>query len=185
MKWRFQLYMLCRVLFVGFFFRVWSWCSSFLRSAHQQSTSTATNCRETVLTTSQQVLDRRKHTPATVCMASTLTLDSVVKVPFSLHGLLGHDLKQVVGVGDDLCTDSNCFIAEVHDRRLGLMNAFKLLGKQGASPCSMWTPLGGGPARRRHWSSSHPGQERLWPGLSQHYAPPCPNRNTENELTAY
>lgn len=39
-------------------------------------------------------------------MAPTLTLDSVVKVPLSLHGLLGHDLKQVVGVGDDLCADS-------------------------------------------------------------------------------
>lgn len=31
-----------------------------------------------------------------------LTLDSVVKVPLSLHRLLGHDLKQVVGVGNDL-----------------------------------------------------------------------------------
>lgn len=38
--------------------------------------------------------------------ASTLTLDSVVEVPLPLHGLLGHDLKQVVGVGDDLCAQS-------------------------------------------------------------------------------
>lgn len=37
--------------------------------------------------------------------SDTLTLDSVVEVPLSLHGLLGHDLKQVVGVGDDLCAD--------------------------------------------------------------------------------
>lgn len=35
-------------------------------------------------------------------MCSSLTLDSVMKVPLSLHWLLGHDLKQVVGVGDDL-----------------------------------------------------------------------------------
>lgn len=69
------------------------------------SMSFATDCSETDLTTSQQVLDHQKQTPASVCMAPTLTLDSVVKVPFSLHRLLGHDLKQVVGVGDDLCTD--------------------------------------------------------------------------------
>lgn len=30
----------------------------------------------------------QKHTPVSVCMAPTLTLDSVVKVPFSLNGLL-------------------------------------------------------------------------------------------------
>lgn len=69
------------------------------------SMSVTTECSETDLTTSQQVFDRLKHTPASVCMASTLTLDSVVKVPFSLHRLLGHDLKQVVGVRDDLCAD--------------------------------------------------------------------------------
>lgn len=45
------------------------------------------------------------HTPASVYMAPTLTLDSVVKVPLSLHRLLGHNLKQVVWVGNDLCTD--------------------------------------------------------------------------------
>lgn len=39
-------------------------------------------------TTSQKVLDHQKHTPVSVCMAPTLTLDSVVKVPFSLNGLL-------------------------------------------------------------------------------------------------
>lgn len=42
----------------------------------------------TDLTTSQKVLDHQKHTPVSVCMAPTLTLDSVVKVPFSLNGLL-------------------------------------------------------------------------------------------------
>lgn len=56
-------------------------------------------------TTSQKVLDHQKHTPVSVCMAPTLTLDSVVKVPFSLNGLLWHDLKQVVGVRDNLCAD--------------------------------------------------------------------------------
>ncbi len=47
-----------------------------------------------------------RHTPLRVfTWLPTLTLDSVVQVPLSLHGLLGHDLEQVVGMGDDLCTD--------------------------------------------------------------------------------
>lgn len=37
-------------------------------------------------------------------MAAPLTLDSVVQVPLPLHGFLGHNLKQVVGMGDNLHT---------------------------------------------------------------------------------
>lgn len=42
----------------------------------------------TLMQLSVKVLDHQKHTPVSVCMAPTLTLDSVVKVPFSLNGLL-------------------------------------------------------------------------------------------------
>lgn len=55
--------------------------------------------------TIQRVLTHQRHNPASLYIAPTLTLDSVVKVPLPLHGLLGHDLKQVVGVRDDLSTD--------------------------------------------------------------------------------
>lgn len=64
--------------------------------------SFASDCSEIDLTTSQRVLAHQTHTPVSVYMAPTLTLDSVVEIPLSLHRLLGHDLKQVVGVGDDL-----------------------------------------------------------------------------------
>lgn len=67
--------------------------------------SFTTDCSEIDLSTSLRVLAHQTHTPVIVCMDPTLTLDSVVKVPLSLHRLLGHDLKQVVGVGDDLYTD--------------------------------------------------------------------------------
>lgn len=76
-----------------------------LRNESETSVPFVSHNSETDLTTSQRVLAHETHTPATVYMAPTLTLDSVVKVPLSLHGFLGHDLKQVVGVGDYLCTD--------------------------------------------------------------------------------
>lgn len=76
----------------------------------KSSVSSETDCAEIDLTKSQRVLAHQTHTPASVCMAPPLTLDSVVKVPLSLHRLLGHDLKQVVGVGDDLCTDHHISI---------------------------------------------------------------------------
>lgn len=44
-----------------------------------------------------------KHSDDPVSI-STLTLNSVVEVPLSLHRLLGHDLKQVVGMRNDLYT---------------------------------------------------------------------------------
>lgn len=78
------------------------------------SVSFATDCSEIDLTTSQRVFAHQTHTPASVYMAPTLTLDSVVQVPLSLHGLLGHDLKQVVGMGDDLCTDYYVSILSTH-----------------------------------------------------------------------
>lgn len=67
--------------------------------------SFVTDCRKIDLTTRQRILAHQTHTAAGVHTFPTLTLDSVVKVPLSLHRLLGHDLKQVVGMGDDLCTD--------------------------------------------------------------------------------
>lgn len=65
--------------------------------------SFATDCSYTdLIIRPAAVFAHQTHTPTSVYMAPTLTLDSIVKVPLSLHGLLGHDLKQVVGVRDDL-----------------------------------------------------------------------------------
>lgn len=93
------------------------WCLNFFFFSYSVQTSIAqqTSWRCLVQLTawkpfvasSQRVLHRWEHTPASVCMpASTLTLDSVVKVPLPLHWLLRHDLKQVVGVRNNLCTQS-------------------------------------------------------------------------------
>lgn len=88
---------------------------SFLNSIKLKlSVSFATDCSEIDLTTSQRVLPHQRHTPASLYIAPTLTLDSVVKVPLSLHRLLGHDLKQVVGVGDDLCAECKISFPSTH-----------------------------------------------------------------------
>lgn len=63
--------------------------------------------------------------------ASTLTLDSVMEVSLPLHGLLGHDLKQVVGVGDDLCAQS-----KVKSQRALCLSREARGRVSGALPCS-------------------------------------------------
>lgn len=93
------------------------WCLNFFFFFYSVQTSivqkTSWRClvqltaSKPFVASSQRVLNLREHTPASVCMpASTLTLDSVVKVPLPLHWLLRHNLKQVVGVRDNLRTQS-------------------------------------------------------------------------------
>lgn len=86
-------------------------CMAFHAVKLKQNVSFLSNkWNEIDWTISQGLHSPQKHTPARVYMVPTLTLETVVEVSISLHRLLGHDLKQVVWVGDYLCVHSHSHI---------------------------------------------------------------------------